>query len=290
MIWLTGSRGMLGQEFFRIMKEKRIPFVGTDSDVDICDKQALNAFAEKKPFNMIIHCAGYTKVNRAETEKEAAYKLNVNGIMNICHIAHEKDALLIYFSTDYVYDGKKKNPYTEEDKPHPLNYYGQTKLLADEIVMKDLEKYYIFRISWLYSAFGHNFVKSIISTAQKQKSISVVNDQIGSPTYARKLAENIINCICKKKTGEYGLYNYTDEGALSWYEFSKEIIEEARSRDIIEHKVIIKPIFSKDYYLTTKRPAYSELNKSKIKTKLQCPLKNWKSNLVAFFDDYLSMK
>jgi len=289
MIWLTGSKGMLGQEFVWVMKSKRIPFIGTDSEHDICDLKILQDFAAKYPIDWIIHCAGYTKVNRAESEKEAAYDLNVKGIKNICTIAREKDAKLIYFSTDYVFDGKKKTPYTEEDEPNPVNYYGVTKLESDLMVMKELKKYYIFRISWLYSAYGHNFVKSIISTAQKQKNISVVKNQIGSPTYAKKLAENIVKCVYDKKDGKYGLYNYSDEGAISWYEFSKAIVDEALSRDIIEHRVTLKPISSKDYYLKTKRPAYSVLDKTKIKTELQCPVKSWKSNLVSFFDDYLSM-
>ena len=253
-VLVTGVNGQLGYDVIKRLEIENIECLGVDIwDFDIADKhQVAKAIADYVP-DVVVHCAAYTAVDRAEDERELCHKINVTGTQNIADACKAIDAKMVYISTDYVFDGEGEKPFEVTDKPNPINYYGQTKYEGELAVQSTLQKYFIVRISWVFGINGNNFVKTMLRLGKERDEISVVADQIGSPTYTYDLAKLLVEMI---KTDKYGIYHATNEGYCSWYEFTCEIFKQAG----INTKVI--PIRTEDYPTKAKRPKNSRLSKN----------------------------
>lgn len=271
MFLITGAKGQLGLCFKDLLADKALYF---DIDtLDITDREKVLSLASKYKFEAIINCAAYTAVEKAEEEQEKAFKVNVLGAQNLAELAAETNIPLVYFSTDYIFDGKAKEPISENAEPAPLNYYGKTKFEGEKAVLKYAKTAIIIRTAWLYSAYGKNFLKTILNLAQKQEQIKVVKDQIGTPTYAPHLAKAVLDILPKIKKETKAIYNYTDSDFASWYDFAFDIIKEAGL------KTQVVPILTKDYPSKVKRPAYSVLSKEKIIKDFNLTLNTWQAGV-----------
>lgn len=274
-ILITGSKGQLGREILEIEnKFKNFRFLFTDIDeLDISDQQAIENYLSKYKINWVINCAAYTNVDKAEKEKELAKKINVDAIKTLVKATKKHKTILIHFSSDYVFNGLKCFPYNETDLTNPISYYGLTKAESEKTILKHSEKAIIIRTSWLYSTYGENFVKRILKLASENKELRVVNDQIGTPTYAADLASTILHIIENYYPKNVEIFHYSNEGICSWYDFAKAIIK------IKKINCEIRPIESKNYPTSAKRPAYSVLDKSKITKTLNIKIPHWKDSL-----------
>jgi len=278
VILVTGANSQLGIELKNIsLNYPEFKFIfTTKNEFDITNLKQLKDFLNNSErINYIINTAAYTNVDMAETDQKNAYKVNVEGVVNLFKVCSYHKINLIHISTDYVFDGNKNFPYTEEDTTNPLNYYGKTKEESEKEALR-LSNSIIIRTSWLYSPYKNNFVKNVIRKAKEQKEIEVVIDQIGSPTYALDLAEAIINIIkysSEHKTFKRGIYHYSNEGLCSWFDFASEII------DYYSLPCIVKPILSTQLKTNTKRPLYSVLSKEKIKKIFNLNIPYWKKSL-----------
>jgi len=287
MIWLIGNKGMLGTELSILLEEKKIPFIGTDREADITDFDALEEFTKNHSINWIINCAAYTAVDKAEDDKDFCRILNETGAMNIGKIAKEINAKVIHVSTDYVFNGKGTSPYTEEKETDPIGVYGLTKRDGEVKLMQENEKSFIIRTAWLYGEHGNNFLKTMLHLMKEKESISVVNDQKGSPTWAYDLAKAIIELIKQVNEGKtipYGIYHYTNEGEITWYDFAKEIYKQAREQGLLIKDCDVKPCTSAEFPAKVTRPAYSVLDKTKIKNTLGINIPLWNESLRNVID------
>ena len=275
-ILVTGANGQLGFAIVTIFKQHNIDVIGTDRYMmDIINQnQVFEVVKQIKP-QLIIHCAAYTAVDMAEEDKVSCYKVNVEGTRNLALIAKELKIEFIYFSTDYVFDGAKPEPYEVSDFPNPINYYGLTKYLGEEIIKSLLKNYYIFRISWVFGPNGKNFVNTILRLAKEKSSINVVSDQIGSPTYTIDIA----NFLHSNPKITYGIHHLTNLGYISWYEFAVKIIEFAK----VNCKVC--PISSSEYKTQAKRGLNSRLFKENY-----ISLRNWIESTKEYIDNHLKDK
>jgi len=275
-ILITGANGQLGSEIKDLSPlYKNFNFTFTDvNELDITNYEELGKFFSKKKFDCIINCAGYTAVDKAESEKEQAVLLNSTAVKYLAGYVSKLNALFVHISTDYVFDGRNFKPYLENDLTNPKSIYGKTKLDGEAEVIFNSQKAIIFRTSWLYSSFGNNFVKTIMKAAKEKESLNVVNDQIGNPTYAKDLAKAILDIIGGyKATSKFEIFNYSNEGVASWYDFAKEITE------IAGIKCSITPVETKDYPTPAARPPYSVFNKTKIKKQFNITIPYWKDSL-----------
>jgi len=272
-ILVTGANGQLGSEIKYLSKFHNINFTFTDiEELDITSMDEIEGFFSSQEFGYIINCAAYTAVDKAEEEKEEADLANHIAVKNLAVMSSKLNAKLIHISTDFVFDGSSSIPFTEEDKTNPLSVYGKTKLAGEKAVLKHGSEVIIIRTSWLYSSFGNNFVKTMIGLTKKRDSIGIVFDQLGTPTYARDLAEAVLNII-NSQDFLTGVYHYSNEGVASWYDFTKAIVE------IAGIKCSIDPIETYQYPTPAKRPAYSILNKAKIKKVYNMEIPYWKTSL-----------
>lgn len=277
-ILVTGANGQLGSELQELTRNNSpFTFYFTDIDtLDIADKAALEQFFAENPVDMVVNCAAYTAVDKAEEETKQAHRVNVEAPMNLARCAKKHAARLIHVSTDYVFNGEHFIPYTEEHPPNPQSAYGESKLLGEEAVKTTLTEYMIIRTSWLYSSFGHNFLKTMLRLGQERQQLTVVFDQIGTPTYARDLAQAILTLLRQVADDAQrfvsGVYHFSNEGVCSWYDFAKEIMETAS----LECQIL--PIETKDYPTPAKRPYYSVLNKQKIKATYGLTIPHWKDS------------
>ena len=279
VVLVTGASGQLGQSIqFIATNHLNINFVFCNSsDLDITNKEnCTTIFHTIKP-DYCINTAAYTAVDKAESEPDKAHLINVVGAKNIAETCKEFDTNLIHISTDFVFDGTKNSPYNEMDLPNPKGVYGQTKLAGEKAIQNVFSKYFIIRTSWVYSQFGNNFMKTMLRLASERDTISVVDDQIGTPTNAVDLAEVIVQIILNNSQQScpenYGIYNFSNEGQCSWYEFAKKIFETN------EIKVNLVPIPSTAFPTPAVRPKYSVLDKSKIKRVFELKVKNWENGL-----------
>jgi len=284
MIWLIGNRGMLGSDVEELLSYGNMDFIVTDIDVDITDYRALNSFASERKIDWIINCAAYTAVDRAEDEPEKAFMVNADGPKNIAKIAFDKGAKLIHISTDYVFDGKKDATYTEDDVPDPLCVYGKSKLAGERNIQSLTDTYFIVRTEWLYGKNGNNFVHTMLKLFDERDTVSVVEDQWGSPTYSKDLANAIFRIVKKESVG-YGIYHFTNEGKTNWYGFAKEIYERARERGLLNRECSLVPIKTQEYPTKAVRPKNSCLSKDKIKTVFELEIRDWKNALMDFIDE-----
>jgi len=290
MIWLIGFSGLLGHNITNLLRQKNIPYIGTDKKIDISNsEQVYNFCMHNNSIKWIINCAAYTSVDLAEIEQEMAYKINVTGIQNLVNVAKQMGSILVHISTDYVYDGSQNIPYKETDTPCPCGVYGKTKYEGDLFIQNTLDNYYIFRTSWLYGIYGDNFVFKMLNLMNTKDTIQVVNDQFGSPTNAETLAKIIFKFyeLCTMGSPpNYGLYNITDTGYTTWFGFAKEIYRQGKVFGIITKDCQIEPCTTSEYITKAKRPAYSVLDKNKIKNIAGIVLPEWKVSLNNFFQNF----
>ena len=276
-ILVTGANGQLGSELRKIGFTALDDVFFTDvAELDITSYEAVAKFVEEHEIDTIVNCAAYTAVDKAEDEPEAAAGINTEAVANLAKVANKQDCLLIHVSTDYVFNGMGEKPYTEKDRPEPVSVYGKTKLAGEEAIKKSGCLYIIIRTAWLYSAFGNNFVKTILRLAGERSEISVVSDQVGSPTYAEDLARAIVTIMENDDRGMCeGVYHFSDEGVCSWYDFASEIVR------ISGLPCRVKPVTTAEYPTRTQRPAYSVLDKSKIRNTFKVSVPDWKESLAA---------
>lgn len=274
-ILVTGSRGQLASEIKELSQSYSFKFYFTDKEeLDITDEAKLRNFIEANKINTIINCAAYTAVDKAQEDVNLADKINHKAVKYLATISKEKNIKLIHISTDYVFDGKNYKPYLETDATNPINVYGKSKLDGEK-AMQDVnpKNSIIIRTSWVYSSYGANFVKTMLRLGKEKEEIGVIFDQVGTPTYARDLAKVILDIILKLNNKNVEIYNYSNEGVLSWYDFAKEIMRMAK----VDCQV--SPIETKDYPTAAKRPQYSLLNKSKIKEEFGIVIPYYKDSL-----------
>jgi len=293
VVLVTGANGQLGQALQSISGNyPEIDFVFCDSmRLDITNlNNVKQCFKQFKP-NYCINAAAYTAVDKAESEPEKAHLINVIGAKNLAEVCKEHETILLHISTDFVFDGTSSfdcaqddalnvtNGYTEEDTPNPTGVYGLTKLQGEKAIQETFDNYFIIRTSWVYSQFGNNFMKTMLRLASESDTLSVVNDQIGTPTNAVDLAEALISIITQTYNLQptaynyFGIYNFSNEGQCSWYDFAKEIFE------INNVNINLNPIPTTSFPTPAKRPAYSVLDKNKIKKVFQVRIKDWKESL-----------
>lgn len=258
MILLTGGNGQLGTELRHLLDEQGMEYVSTDSkELDITDAEKTMAYITNLKPELIYHCAAYTAVDKAEDEgKELDEKINVEGTRNVAVAAKAVDATLVYISTDYVFDGTKKDEmYKTDDQTNPQNEYGRTKLLGEQIVQDILEKYYIIRTSWVFGQYGHNFVFTMQKLAETRNQLTIVDDQFGRPTWTRTLAEFMVFVV--KEEAPYGVYHLSNDNSCNWYEFAKEILKNT--------DVEVLPVDSSQFPQKATRPKYSVMDLTKTK-------------------------
>ncbi len=281
-ILVTGCNGQLGRAINKVyaneMESGEVVLVNTDfgidgtENLDITDINAVRAICEKEKPDVIINCSAYTNVNAAEENEEVAYKINAEGPKNLAIVSKELGIKLVHVSTDYVFNGTKTEPYVEEDTPQPLGAYGRTKFSGEEFVKEFGDKYFIVRTAWLYGD-GKNFVKTMLGLAETHEEVSVVGDQIGSPTSAMELARGIKELV---PTEEYGIYHGTCEGYCSWADFTEEIFKLAGKDTKVKH------ITTAEYPTPAERPAYSVLDNKAFRERIGYTFADWKEAIAEY--------
>jgi len=291
VIWLIGNKGMLGTELSLLMEKAGVKFTGTDREVDITDLSALEKKAEELQITSIVNCAAYTAVDKAEDDIEACRRLNVTGAANAALCARNAGANFVHISTDYVFDGKgiaeggSLRPYREDDEANPTGAYGLSKRDGEIEAAQNCPASFIIRTAWLYGKHGGNFVNTMLRLMNEKDEVKVVDDQGGSPTWALDLASIILTLIRTVDSGKnvsFGIYHFTDEGNITWYNFAKEIYRQGREMGLIKKECDVKPCASTEYPAKVKRPAYSVLDKSKIKAALGIDIPSWEKSLKEY--------
>jgi dTDP-4-dehydrorhamnose reductase len=274
-IVVFGASGQLGQCFKYLAEKEGIDsiYFPIESEANILDFDALKKVFETYKPSYSINCAAYTAVDKAEDEQEIAFKVNKTGVENLSRLCAENNSTLIHVSTDFVFKGDQSTPRGEDSIAEPLNVYGKSKLEGEQVVEALLEKYFIVRTGWLYSEYGNNFVKTMLKLGAERDELKVIADQAGTPTYAIDLASCIMHII-KRKSQAYGIYHYSNEGIASWYDFAKAIFE------ISNTQVKVLPVKTTEYITKATRPAYSVMDKSKIKKTFCIEIPYWRDSLL----------
>ena len=267
MLLVTGANGQLGNELRLLLGDKAM-YVGHE-ELDITDEKVVKEFFATRNFDFVVNCAAYTTVDKAEDDAEAAEKVNTLGPMLLARYGRR----IVQISTDYVFDGTSCRPYTEKDSPNPVSVYGKTKLAGEKAVLDEAECAVIIRTAWLYSSFGNNFVKTMRRLGAERESLGVVFDQAGTPTYAADLAAAIVSILPQIRPGMKEVYHFSNEGVASWYDFAVDIMEKSNLA------CTVLPIESTDYPTRAVRPAYSVLNKGKIKRDFGLSIPHWRDGL-----------
>ena len=280
-VLVTGAKGQLGSDLLCELSNRNIDAIGIDiDDLDITDPEATKEVIEKingeKKLDAIIHCAAYTAVDAAEDNEALVTKINAEGTKNIAKVAKELDLSMMYISTDYVFDGEGERPWEPDDNRAPLNVYGMAKYKGELYVEELLEKYFIVRISWVFGLHGNNFIKTMLRLGKERGAVSVVNDQIGSPTYTPDLSRLLVDMIL---TDKYGRYHATNEGLCSWYEFACEIFKQANL------DVAVTPVNSDAFLVKAKRPHNSRMDKSKLTKNGFELLPSWQDALKRYLSE-----
>ena len=267
MLLVTGAGGQLGQEM-RLLLGDRAVYAG-HADLDIADETAVKDFVAENDIDLVVNCAAYTAVDRAEDDRENADRSNRLGPALLARYGRR----ILHVSTDYVFDGTSCRPYREEDATHPVSVYGSTKLAGEEAVLREAETAIIIRTSWVYSSFGKNFVKTMRRLGAERTDLGVVFDQVGTPTYAADLAAAIVAILPQMTPGMKEIYHYSNEGVTSWYDFAVAIMEESGL------SCAVRPIESAEYPTRAVRPSFSVLNKAKIKKAFGLSIPHWRDGL-----------
>ena len=277
-VLITGCNGQLGRALFTLLKDTDVEMINTDADtLDICNSTQVNEFVDMYKPDTIINCAAHTAVNKCEVDADNAERINAYGPKNLAIAAERIGAQIVQVSTDYVFDGDTKTPYTEEAKTNPQSVYGRTKLAGELAVINNCSRYFIVRTAWLYGD-GNNFVKTMLKLADERDTLTVVNDQYGTPTSALELARAILYIV---PSGEYGIYHATCEGETNWYEFACEIIKQAGK------KVKVIPVSTGEYKAeekSAKRPMYSVLENGKLNSMGSYRMKEWKEAFTEYME------
>ncbi|MEG6612859.1 dTDP-4-dehydrorhamnose reductase [Pseudoclostridium thermosuccinogenes] len=277
-VLVTGVKGQLGYDVVLECKKRNIEAIGVDIDeMDITDKAAVEKVITEAQVDAVIHCAAYTAVDAAEDNVDLCRRVNADGTKNIAEVCKRLDIKMMYFSTDYVFDGQGERPWQPEDERKPLNVYGQTKYEGELAVEELLQKYFILRISWVFGVNGKNFVKTMLRLGKEKGTVSVVNDQIGSPTYTADLAKLVVDMI---QTDKYGIYHATNEGFCSWYEFACEIFKQAGMTD-----VKVTPVDSTAFPVKALRPKNSRMSKDKLDANGFKRLPTWQDALQRYLKE-----
>jgi len=274
-VLVTGGNGQLATCIKDVVSSHpEIIFIYTDyKELDICDLNSVEAyFKQTGDISYCINCAAYTAVDKAEEDKEKAYQINADGAKNLAIACKNNNTVLIHVSTDFVFEGNENVPYIETDITEPISVYGNSKLKGEQEIEHVLDNYFIFRTSWLYSEHGNNFMKTMLRLSESRKELSVVGDQIGTPTYAGDLAKVIVSVITTK-SNNYGLYHYSNDGAISWFDFAQEIFK------LSNISINLTSISTEEYPTLAARPKYSVLDKNKIKNTFKLEIPNWKDSL-----------
>lgn len=275
-ILVTGVKGQLGYDVVREGEIRGLEVIGTDvASMDITDAEQVRKVIESCRPDAVVHCAAYTAVDAAEEYSEICRKVNVDGTKNIAEVCSIFNIPMMYFSTDYIFDGQGDNFWEEDDSKAPLNVYGQTKYEGELVVQELMDKYFILRISWVFGVNGNNFIKTMLRLGKERGAVNVVADQIGTPTYTQDLAKLVIDMI---QTEKYGVYHVTNDGLCSWYEFACEIFKQAGM------DVKVTPVTTDEYPAKAKRPFNSRMSKDKLKTSGFSMLPDWKDALVRYLE------
>jgi dTDP-4-dehydrorhamnose reductase len=277
-VLVTGASGQLGSEIKDCQHNfKELNVVYADlQDVDICNEDAVNTFVTTNDIKAVINCAAYTAVDKAEEDAETARNVNTTGVLNLVKAMENMNGKIIHISTDYVFDGTKSLPYVEEDTVNPIGVYGNTKREGELAVINSTIEGIVIRTSWLYSAYGNNFVKTMMRLGSEKEKLNVIFDQIGTPTYACDLANTCLVILSNEqnridKAGK--VYHFSNEGVASWYDFAVAAME------LASINCQVHPIQTKDYPTKAKRPQYSVLNKSKVKADFKIEIPYWRDSL-----------
>lgn len=278
-VLVTGVKGQLGHDVMNELAKRGYEGIGVDvEEMDITDREAVERVMREVHPDKVVHCAAWTAVDDAEDKEELCRKVNALGTENIARMCRELSAPMIYLSTDYVFDGEGTRPWEPDDERHPLNVYGQTKYEGELAVEKYLDAYFIVRIAWVFGVNGKNFIKTMLRLSETHDTLTVVDDQVGSPTYTYDLARLLVDML---ETEKYGRYHATNEGLCSWYEFAKEIFRQAG------REVKVLPVSSEEYPAKAKRPHNSRMNKEKLKEMGFTPLPSWEDALSRYLKEIL---
>ena len=275
-ILVTGVKGQLGYDVVNEAEQRGIEAVGVDiEEMDITDASQVDQVIKSGHYDAVVHCAAWTAVDKAEEMVDVCRKVNAEGTANIAKVCAELDIPMMYFSTDYVFDGEGTRPWEEYDERHPLNVYGQTKY-EGELAVEKLKNFFIVRIAWVFGKNGNNFIKTMLRLGKEKGAVSVVNDQIGSPTYTYDLARLVVDMI---QTDAYGIYHATNEGLCSWYEFACEIFKQAKM------DVAVTPVDSDAFPAKAKRPKNSRMNRSELDKHGFTRLPSWQDALSRYLKE-----
>ncbi len=274
-VLVTGVKGQLGHDVVNELEKRGHTAIGVDIDeMDITDQEAVRRVVTRAAPEAVVHCAAYTAVDAAEDHEELCRLVNARGTEHMVNVCRDLDCKLMYISTDYVFNGQGERPWEPDDEREPLNVYGQTKY-EGELAVETLEKYFIVRIAWVFGVNGKNFIKTMLNLGKTRDSLTVVDDQIGSPTYTYDLARLLVDMV---ETEKYGRYHATNEGLCSWYEFACEIFKEAGIQ------VKVSPVSSDRYPARAKRPMNSRMDKSKLRDMGFEPMPSWQDALRRYLE------
>lgn len=275
-VLVTGVKGQLGFDVVNELKKRGYTAIGTDvEEMDITDAAKVQEVLTSEKPDAVIHCAAYTAVDAAEDNVELCRKINAEGTENIAKVCQQLDCKLLYLSTDYVFNGEGERPWVPYDEIEPLNVYGQTKYEGELAVEKYVKKFFIVRIAWVFGVNGKNFIRTMLNLGKNNSELTVVADQIGSPTYTYDLSRLLVDMI---ETDKYGIYHATNEGFCSWYEFAVEIFRQAHM------DVYVRPVTSKEYPSKAKRPHNSRMDKSRLDENGFQRLPDWKDALSRYLE------
>ena len=275
-VLVTGAKGQLGRDLMNELERQGLEGIGVDvEEMDITDPEKCRSVIGRAGADAVIHCAAYTAVDVAEDQAELCRRINGEGTRNVAEACRDAGVKLMYISTDYVFDGQGTRPWEPDDERAPLNVYGQTKYEGELAIEELLDRYYIIRIAWVFGAAGKNFIKTMLRLGKEKGAVSVVDDQVGSPTYTYDLARLLVDMV---QTEHYGRYHATNEGECSWYEFACEIFRQAGL------KVQVTPVSSEAFAARAKRPANSRMSKEKLTEKGFVRLPDWQDALRRFLD------
>ncbi len=275
-VLVTGAKGQLGHDVMNELAKRGYEGVGVDvAEMDITDAQMVDRVITESGVDKVIHCAAYTAVDAAEDQVDLCRRVNAQGTENIAKVCKKLDIPMLYLSTDYVFDGEGTRPWEPDDERDPLNVYGQTKYEGELAIERNLEKYFIVRIAWVFGVHGKNFIKTMLNLAENHDTITVVNDQVGSPTYTYDLSRLLVDMI---ETEKYGRYHATNEGLCTWYEFAVEIFRQAGIH------VNVVPVTSEEFKAKAKRPHNSRLNKDKLDVMGFERLPKWQDALARYLE------
>lgn len=276
-VLVTGVKGQLGYDVVNELTKRGHIAIGTDiEEMDITDAGSVDKVIKESAPDAVVHCAAYTAVDAAEDNVDLCRKINAEGTQNIANVCKELDIKMVYISTDYVFDGEGERPWEPDDNRTPLNVYGQTKYEGELAVENTLEKFFIVRIAWVFGVNGKNFIKTMLNLGKTRDSLTVVNDQFGSPTYTYDLAKLLVDMV---ETDKYGIYHATNEGICTWYEFACEIFKQAGM------DINVSPVLASEYPAKAKRPSNSRMSKEKLTENGFEKLPTWQDALARYLKE-----